>query len=323
MKLIKVLIIGLVLSSCNTDGYRKYSKQLILTENTTFNKDYDNVIMDVVGSNLVIDMNGYSLNGNCNDLRCTGLSVFGDNNIIKNGTITGYRAGAVIRESDNVSFINMNVSSNITHGIYVVRKVENFKCLNCKVIDNGTMGFYLDAESKYTLIENSEVSSNGYRNKDTGYLNENIKQSFKDKREGIAVDASSYNVFNNITFKNNALSAISIYTNCGENMTPRKSKSNNNKVINSRFINNDVLIASRQDKDLSTWKCFSGYRKHDNLPINTYSEDHAEFNDVSYNTFKNSKLIIKDDNNVYSNNKGDYGPIKFSSVLNKIGESVK
>jgi hypothetical protein len=42
-------------------------------------------------------------------------------------------------------------------------------------------------------------------------------------------------------------------------------------LINFTFINNDVLIASRQYKNLSTLNCLYGYI-HTNLPKLTYYE---------------------------------------------------
>jgi len=297
-----ILIIMVVfLTSCISGGKTTASKNINVYDNLTLAEDVRNTTYIIRKSGVVFDLGNHKLIGNCNT-KCVGVSIKANNVTIKNGDISLFRAGIGVNPHiKNTVITNIRIHNNVYHGIYVGAFGSNFTCDRCNISNNGTMGIYLDHSSTKNTITNSNISNNGYRNKDTGSTAENIKNSYKVKREGIAIDSSSYNLVNNTVFKNNALAGITTYKNCGERGIKREHGSNYNTFQYNTFDGNNLWIASRQDRNLNTWDCLS-YRTNPELPKNTFVEDHSEYNTIIHNTFRNgAKLVIYDDNNSYDN----------------------
>ena len=257
-----------------------------LTDNVTKTKFNVNV------PNVVIDGNGYTIDGICNT-NCIGMSINADNVVVKNLTIKRFDGGvSLLPGITGVRFENVRVIDNVNHGIYVDVGVSNFTCEACDLSDNGTMGVYFEYNSHGNIISNSQVMNNGYRDKDTGDWVENLRADAKDKREGIAIDASQGNLIENTMISGNALTGITMYKNCGERGITREWGANFNTVRNST-VTDGIHIASRQDKDLSSWSCSDPY-----ILDGKYVMDDAEFNTVENVILEGSAVIrIKDDNN--------------------------
>jgi len=121
------------------------------------------------------------------------------------------------------------------------------------------------------------------------------KNKRKDKREGIAIDSSQGNLIRNTDFFGNALASVTFYRNCGERGIRRDWGANFNTISGGSF-SDDILIASRQDKDLSDWDCLEPY-----VYAGKYVMDDAEFNRIENITLEgNTRIVIRDDNNTVS-----------------------
>ncbi|MEM7260302.1 MAG: right-handed parallel beta-helix repeat-containing protein, partial [Pseudomonadota bacterium] len=264
-----------------------------ITANYVFNSDVSKTNYRVNHPGAVVEGNDYVIDGNCNT-QCVGLTINADNVVVRNLTIKRFDGGVTLKPGvTGVRFENVKVLDNVNHGIYVDRGVSNFICDTCDVSDNGAMGIYLEYNSNGNIIRNSLISKNGFRDKDTGDWVENLKADKKDKREGIAIDASQGNLIDNSMFTGNALTGITMYKNCGERGVTRPWGANYNTVKNST-VRDGIYIASRQDKDLSAWSCSDPY-----ILDGKYVMDEAEFNTIDNVTLENNAVIrIKDDNNI-------------------------
>lgn len=290
---------------------KEYVNEMIdITGDYSFSESVTKTKYRVAKAGVVIDGNNHTIDGICNT-DCIGLVIHADNVTVKNLTIKRFEAGVNIRPGvSGVKFENVKVLDNVNHGIYVDYEGRNFSCVNCDVSDNGTMGIYLEYDTQNNLIQNSRITNNGYRDKDTGDWVENLKADKKEKREGIAIDASQNNRIENSVFKGNALTGITMYKNCGERGVTRETGANNNVVSNST-VWDGIHIASRQDKDLSEWSCSDQYILDDK-----YVMDQAEFNRVENVKLKgNATIRIQDDNNTLHAING--GSIIISSTVRR------
>ena len=175
------------------------------------------------------------------------------------------------------------------------------------------MGVYFEYNSFNNSISNSHIADNGFRDKDTGDWVENFRESQRDKREGVAIDASQNNVISNSTFSGNALTGVTLYKNCGERGIRREWGASYNTIIDSTF-SDGIHVASRMDRDLSEWSCVDPY-----VLRNKFVEDDAEFNVLENITLQgNAKIYIQDDNNTLRNITG--GTVRvFSKVREELG----
>jgi len=288
------LVLPVFLAGCFSD-FRYVDETINVTENMTLTEDVLKTKFRFTTPNVVLDGQGRTIDGDCNT-DCIGFAIAADNIVVRNVTLKRFDGGVSITHgASNVRFENVTITDNVQHGIYVDKKSSNFICRNCKITDNGAMGIYFEYDTHGNTVEDSEISFNGFRDKDTGDWVENQKNKNKDKREGIAIDSSQGNLILNTDFFGNALAAVTIYRNCGERGIRREWGANFN-TINGGTFNDDILIASRQDKDLSSWDCLEPY-VHDGK----YVMDDAEFNVVENVTLgANTKIVIRDDNNTVS-----------------------
>ena len=288
------LVLPVFLAGCFSD-FRYVDETINVTENMTLTEDVLKTKFRFTTPNVVLDGQGRTIDGDCNT-DCIGFAIAADNVVVRNVTLKRFDGGVSITHgASNVRFENVTITDNVQHGIYVDKKSSNFICRNCKITDNGAMGIYFEYDTHGNTVEDSEISFNGFRDKDTGDWVENQKNKNKDKREGIAIDSSQGNLILNTDFFGNALAAVTIYRNCGERGIRREWGANFN-TINGGTFNDDILIASRQDKDLSSWDCLEPY-VHDGK----YVMDDAEFNVVENVTLgANTKIVIRDDNNTVS-----------------------
>ena len=288
------LVLPVFLAGCFSD-FRYVDETINVTENMTLTEDVLKTKFRFTTPNVVLDGQGRTIDGDCNT-DCIGFAIAADNVVVRNVTLKRFDGGVSITHgASNVRFENVTITDNVQHGIYVDKKSSNFICRNCKITDNGAMGIYFEYDTHGNTVEDSEISFNGFRDKDTGDWVENQKNKNKDKREGIAIDSSQGNLILNTDFFGNALAAVTIYRNCGERGIRREWGANFN-TINGGTFNDDILIASRQDKDLSSWDFLEPY-VHDGK----YVMDDAEFNVVENVTLgANTKIVIRDDNNTVS-----------------------
>jgi len=288
------LVLPFFLAGCLSD-VRYVDETVDVTENITLTEDVLKTKFRFNTPNVVLDGQGRTIDGNCNT-ECIGFSITADNVVVRNVTLERFDGGVSITHgASGVRFENVTITDNVQHGIFVDKNSSNFVCSNCKITDNGAMGIYLEYNTHGNIIEDSEISFNGFRDKDTGDWFETQRNKSKDKREGIAIDSSQGNLISNTDFFGNALAGVTIYRNCGERGIRREWGANFN-TINGGTFNDDILIASRQDKDLSSWDCLEPY-----IHNGKYIMDEAEYNVVENVTLgPRARIVIRDDNNSVS-----------------------
>ena len=288
------LVLPFLLAGCLSDT-RYVDETVDVTQNMTLTEDVLKTKFRFTTPNVVLDGGGHTIDGNCNT-ECIGFAIAADNVVIRNVTLKQFDGGVSITHgASGVRFENVTITDNVQHGIFVDKDSSNFVCSKCNITDNGAMGIYFEYNTHGNTVEDSEISFNGFRDKDTGDFIENQKNKKKDKREGIAIDSSQGNLILNTDFFGNALADVTIYRNCGERGIRREWSANFN-TINGGHFSGDILVASRQDKDLSTWDCLEPY-----VHNGKFVTDDAEFNVIENVTLgANAKIVISDDNNSVS-----------------------
>jgi len=296
----------LLLTACSTQTF--VDESITIKENLTLDADVTKTNYLVNGPGVVIEGNGHVIDGDCNT-ECIGLVINADNVTVRNLTITRFDGGVTINpQVTGTRFENVRVHNNVNHGIFVNVGASDFRCDFCDVSDNGTTGIYLEYNSFGNTISNSRIANNGYRDKDTGDWQENLINDQKDKREGIAVDSSQSNIIRNSVFEGNALTGVTMYRNCGERGVIREWGANYNSILDSTF-SDGIHIASRQEKDLSSWTCLEPY-----VYDGKFITDEAEYNRIERVTLgNNASIIIQDDNNSVRSVTG--GTIIFASEI--------
>jgi len=285
-----------LLSACEI---KTVNESLYLTDNLTLDGNLEKTKIRVDSPGVVIDGKGFVIDGDCNT-ECIGLVVNADNVTVRDVTIRGFDGGVTINPNvSNTLFENVRIIDNVQHGIFVNIGANRFQCHNCDISDNGTTGIYFEYNTHGNIIKDSLIASNGHRNKDTGDWIRNLRNDSKDKREGIAIDSSQGNVISGTRFVNNALSGVTLYRNCGERGVRREWGANFNEIRNSSFTDG-IHIASRQDKDLSTWTCVEPY-----VYENRYITDEAEYNLIdNIELLGNARILVQDDNNTVDTIRG-------------------
>ena len=299
--------LGLILlSGCAEKEY--VNETIDVTTNLSLDGNVTKTKYNINRPGVVIDGNGYTIDGICNT-DCIGLSINANNVTVRNVTIKRFDGGvSILPGLTGVKFENVTITDNVNHGVFVNVGASNFSCDRCDISDNGAMGLYFEYNSYGNSITNSRIANNGYRDKDTGDWVENLKADAKDKREGLAIDASQGNMISNTLFSGNALTGITMYKNCGERGIRRDWGANYNTVEDSTF-HDGIHIASRQDKDLSAWGCLDPY-----VLDNRFIMDEAEYNVIENVTLMgNARIRIQDDNNTVRSVSG--GKIIISSSV--------
>lgn len=289
-----ILAASLSIAGCASD-HRFVDETIVVTQDLALDGDVFKTNFRFNTPNVVFDGQGHTLDGDCN-IECMGLVILADNVVVRNLILRRFDGGVrIARGVSGVTFENVTVTDNVNHGIYVDAEANGFTCKNCIISDNGTMGLYLEYNTHSNVIEDGEISFNGFRDKDTGDFFENQRNKRRDKREGVAIDSSQGNTILNTDFFGNALAAVTMYRNCGERGIPRELGASFNTIRGGSF-SDDIIIASRQDMNLSEWDCLRPY-----VLDGRYVEDDAEFNVIENVTLEgNTRIVIQDDNNLIS-----------------------
>ncbi|MGO4326532.1 nitrous oxide reductase family maturation protein NosD [Cupriavidus sp. 2TAF22] len=190
------------------------------------------------------------------------------------------------RSPQQVLIENASVEGAGNVGIYIESYASGNTLRNVTVTSSRGPGVYLDASTRDNRIVNSTFTGNGLPR----------------TREAIAIDSSAGNVIAGNKFSGNALAAITLYKNCGENQGPaRWQHSDGNLIQDNDFAAESVgvWIASRQSRDLGNWNC-----SDPSYYAGRYFLDYAQNNQVMNNRFANVRqgVIVEDDNNTVSGN---------------------
>jgi parallel beta-helix repeat protein len=193
---------------------------------------YDSIVVEK--SNIVIDGNGYALQGNG-----SGWGVY------LNGTTSGIT---------NVTVQNTHVK-NFFYGIMLLN-ASNYNNFAENIITNNNYGLGLDSSS-YNIISNNTIKANsntGIYLFDASDYNSISGNTVTNNVYGIALGSSSHNSISNNTIKANSETGIylwvaSNYNSISGNTVTNNmygirlwSSSNNNSISNNTITNNDTGI---------------------------------------------------------------------------------
>ena len=145
-----------------------------------------------------------------------------------------------------------------THGcgIFIESKAHHVTVQNCD-IKSGAVGIYLEHASHHNHILLNRIHDCGYWY-DQANLPFRIPRLGWDRREGVAVDASTDNVIERNILRNNAFAGITLYKNCGEyGQEKRKEGANRNVIFENVIEGSRVTIwnKAREWRDLVNWGC--------------------------------------------------------------------
>jgi len=264
----------------------------------------------ITRSGVTLDCNGALIDGRGTDAK--GIYVNSRGNPLSNVTIRNCRlkdqasAGIAVgwsgslaarlqtysrddiyaRTPQQVLIENVSVAGAGDTGIYIETYASGITLSHVTVTGSRGPGVYLDASTRDNRIVDSTFTGNGVPR----------------TREAIAIDSSAGNVIAGNQFSGNALAAIALYKNCGENQGPtRWQHSDRNLIQDNDFAAQSVgvWIASRQSRDLSNWNCGDP-----SYYAGRYFLDYAQDNRVISNRFSNVRqgVIVEDDNNTVSGN---------------------
>ena len=199
-------------------------------DNVTYyftDNNYDEIVVE--RSNIIIDGNGYTLQG---DGSGYGFSLSSINNVtIRNTNIKGFIHKGVYLSYSSYNTITENNITNNNYGIYL--KYSNNTSIDRNNITNNDVGVALDSSSNNTISRNNITNSNTY-GVALGFNSNNTisGNNITNNGGGVWFFDSSYNTIagNNIT--NND---VGIYLHA---------ESSNNVIYHNNFIDNTVQVDS-------------------------------------------------------------------------------
>lgn len=113
----------------------------------------------VNASNVLVDCQGYSVSGRDSWADLNGIYFNNPNNVtFQNCIVSDFTYGLSVKNSSNISLINVNFGSNVKHGVYFYES-ENLFFQNISVYENGWSGVSLSSID-YLVMNSSSVSNN-------------------------------------------------------------------------------------------------------------------------------------------------------------------
>lgn len=234
---------------------------------------------------------------------------------LSKNTLLGLRNGSIQESSaqalapTRINVLNSRLINSHLHGIFLNRYVTYFHVNNTRILGSSNSGIYLGADTDYSLIENSVFEGNGFSNYDTTTLKRFPRRDETARREGIAVDSSSYNQITSNTFRDNGDGGVYLYKNCWEFVedpytAPHRYGSNSNSITNNDFSSEEtaIWVAERADRDLADFTCGDPLIYQANS--DKYYRDIAQNNIISNNRISYSKfgIRVQDDGTLITNN---------------------
>jgi parallel beta-helix repeat protein len=257
------------------------------------------------------------------------------------------------RSPTGVVFTNLHVTKSSNVGVYIHHHVVGATVKDSIIEGNNRPGMYLGAESQGNRVHNNLIRGNGFLSE------EGLPEIGWARREGIAVDASAYNVIEDNQIEGNAFGGVFLYKNCWEHAArnpdskPRIQHSHSNVIRGNSFSDMEfgVWVAARQARNLMFMECgdptpynnpiwiqavfhpgypvFKGTYPAFYLPLVSIWPDYAEKNAIEGNTFRSiskAGIRIEDDRTSVSTNLfiGDFEYIYLGSPFraNLIGKPV-
>jgi hypothetical protein len=168
----------------------------------------------------------------------------------------------------NIRVENSHFYDSEASGVFVDGYVTGVTLSGLEVARSGAVGVYLEGGSKGTVVENSDIHHNGYKDitpEGVPIIVGGVELRYRSAgREGLAIDGSRDNVIRTTTFHHNAQGAIFLYKNCGEDATTqpdgwwhRPYGSSGNVIEGNVMANEDngVWIASRMAENQEFMDC--------------------------------------------------------------------
>ncbi len=160
------------------------------------------------------------------------------------------------RSPRGVVIRNVSVRDSRSAGIFVGPVVAGARIEDSVVEHSESSGIYLEYGTQHIEVRRNVIRSNGH-------VAQGVARTEWTRREGIAVDASAFNVIEENVFEKNAFGGVFFYKNCWEDSTvsaksrPRAQHAHHNRVSGNWFreMPIGVWIASRQARDLGAWDC--------------------------------------------------------------------
>ncbi|ABO35695.1 periplasmic copper-binding protein [Methanococcus maripaludis C5] len=245
-------------------------------------------------SDIVLDLKGNSISGNYEGW---GITVSGNNVLLKNGVISNFDYGIVLETAENCKISNNEVFGNTYDGIYVLNSKNNDVSENL-VYENGvigivTSGIFLDG-SEFNNVTKNTVNNNIYNGIELLNSKNNLisgNNVFENEDNGIFIWDS----------QNNSVIFNEIYQNENNGILAREAEFN--KIESNSIFENE-------DSGIYSWKTFE----------NTISENKISKNSKGV-TFWNSDLNVLFKNNFLNNLESGIS-IEFGTEYNTIYDNL-
>lgn len=208
-----------------------------------------------------------------------------------------------------IRFDNLKIINPHKHGVFLNRYITEFSLENSSINGAGNSAVYLESGSQYSTVKNNSFRGNGYSSYSRTTRTRKPRISNKARREGVAIDASQYNVIAANTFESNGDGGVYLYKNCWEHyeeltQLPRLQGANDNIIEGNTFIDETVgvWLAERADRNLANFECGDDLL-HSNWRESFY-RDYASRNIIDNNAFIDTRVGIRvqDNDNTVSNN---------------------
>lgn len=167
------------------------------------------------------------------------------------------RDAARSRSSQNIVLQNLTITGSTMTGVFFDHFVVGATLEASLIERTTTAGVYLEFGSQRNIIRGNIIRDNGHE------TSGGLPRLALTRREGLAVDASAFNLIENNRFSGNAVGGIFLYKNCQEfhssepDQLPRSQHAHSNVISNNVFQDMPlgIWIAARQSRDLATWDC--------------------------------------------------------------------
>jgi len=211
----------------------EYASTLYISTDYTFTSDiYEPIV--VAANNIVIDGNGYTLQGSGSGY---GFYLWGINGVtIKNVTVKGWTDGIVIFSSSSNTISDSTIASNNNYGIHLGYWSSYNIMANSSIRLNGYIGIE-GYRTDYTKVISCNIEQNSINGIQIGWSRWIVQDStiISNGVYGIYIDSGYYNIIENNNFESNSY-GFAMYLHrqwCG-------SPSPGNNILRNNVFTNNV-----------------------------------------------------------------------------------
>ena len=211
-------------------------------------------------------------------------------------------------------------------GAYVDAFVTGVTLRGLDIIGSGSTGVYLEAGSKDNVVEDSTISSNGFRDVSPDgapFFVGGVELRYQSTgREGIAVDGSRDNVIRRNWIVGNAAGGIFLYKNCGEYATQQPAQhwvrnyGADGNLIEGNLVttgSTGIWVGSRQAENTLPLDCSDPtYVANPQIRLDHAANNVIRGNSMSFLTYG---VRVEDDGTRIEGNRFDHGIGPAQAVL--------